>query len=94
MQFRSAIAFLAVATAISAAPCNSCEGGDSGSSGDSGSKCSNNQELKCCTGLTNGILNLGILPALCLPLLSKCNNQAACCESNGLGLLNCLTIQI
>ncbi|KAB8249384.1 hypothetical protein BDV35DRAFT_390190 [Aspergillus flavus] len=91
MQFRSVIALVAFATAVTAAPCDSCDGGDSGDSGDSG-KCSPNQELKCCTGLTQG-LNLGILPALCLPLLANCNNQAACCEANG-GLLNCLTIQL
>ncbi|EIT80952.1 hypothetical protein AO1008_09887 [Aspergillus oryzae 100-8] len=64
MQFRSVIALVAFATAVTAAPCDSCDGGDSGDSGDSG-KCSPNQELKCCTGLTQG-LNLGILPALCL----------------------------
>lgn len=63
MQFRSVIALLAVATAVTAAPCDSCDGGDSG---DSGSQCSTNQEMKCCTGLINGILNLNILPALCL----------------------------
>ncbi|OGM48272.1 hypothetical protein ABOM_002138 [Aspergillus bombycis] len=85
MQFRPVIALLAVATAVSAAPCDSCDGGDSGGSGgsDSGSQCSSNQESKCCSGLTQG-LNLNILPALCLPLLGNCNNQVACCESNGI----------
>ncbi|KAE8367044.1 hypothetical protein BDV27DRAFT_124578 [Aspergillus caelatus] len=66
MQFRSVIALLAAATAVTAAPCDSCDGGDSGDSGDSGSQCSSNQEMKCCSGLTNGILNLDILPVLCL----------------------------
>ncbi|GAB1196628.1 hypothetical protein APSETT444_005902 [Aspergillus pseudonomiae] len=85
MQFRPVIALLAVATAVAAAPCDSCDGGDSGGSGgsDSGSQCSSNQESKCCSGLTQG-LNLNILPALCLPLLGSCNNQVACCESNGI----------
>ncbi|KAB8274726.1 hypothetical protein BDV30DRAFT_85939 [Aspergillus minisclerotigenes] len=69
MQFRSVIALVAFATAVTAAPCDSCDGGDSGDSGDSG-KCSPNQELKCCTGLTNG-LNLNILPALCLRRLLR-----------------------
>ncbi|KAE8306390.1 hypothetical protein BDV41DRAFT_569980 [Aspergillus transmontanensis] len=69
MQFRSVIALVAFATAVTAAPCDSCDGGDSSDSGDSG-KCSPNQELKCCTGLTNG-LNLNILPALCLRRLLR-----------------------
>ncbi|KAF7597174.1 hypothetical protein BBP40_009513 [Aspergillus hancockii] len=86
MQFRSVIALLTAVTAVSAAP----GGGD----GDFESQCSTEQANKCCNGLTNGLLNIDILPALCLPLVGTCNNQAACCETNGIGLLNCLTIQI
>ncbi|KAB8231361.1 hypothetical protein ETB97_001540 [Aspergillus alliaceus] len=82
MQFRSVITLLAAATAVTATP----GGGES--------QCSPEQANKCCSGLTNGILNLNVLPALCLPLLADCNNQVACCESNGIGLLNCLTIQL
>ncbi|KAE8153708.1 hypothetical protein BDV25DRAFT_136647 [Aspergillus avenaceus] len=83
MYFKSIIALLAVTTAASCAP----SGGDD-------SQCTTDQANRCCTGLTNGILNIDILPTLCLPLLGSCNNQVACCETNGIGLLNCLTIQL
>ncbi|KAJ5876496.1 uncharacterized protein N7529_002080 [Penicillium soppii] len=62
--------------------------------GGTGSQCTTEQANKCCTGLTHGILNIGVLSGLCVPLIGNCNNQAACCESNGIGLLNCLTVQV
>ncbi|KAJ5549362.1 hypothetical protein N7513_006596 [Penicillium frequentans] len=83
MQFISAIVFLATFGAVAAVP-----------TGETGSQCSSSQSLECCSGLTKGILNINVLPALCVPLLDACNNQAACCESNGVGLLNCLTVQV
>ncbi|KAJ5301890.1 hypothetical protein PENANT_c002G05806 [Penicillium antarcticum] len=83
MHFVPAITFLAAIGTVIAVP-----------TGGSESQCTTDQANKCCTSLTNGILNINILPALCVPLLDTCNNQAACCESNGIGLLNCLTVQI
>ncbi|KAB8074596.1 hypothetical protein BDV29DRAFT_156480 [Aspergillus leporis] len=83
MQFLSTIALVVTLTVVSATP-----------TGGSPSQCKAEQANKCCTGLTNGILNLNVLPALCLPLVGSCNNQAACCETNGIGLLNCLTVQL
>ncbi|RAH55784.1 hypothetical protein BO85DRAFT_451027 [Aspergillus piperis CBS 112811] len=58
------------------------------------SQCTTSQANSCCTSLTNGILNVNVLPALCVPLVGNCNNQAACCTTNGIGLLNCLTVQV
>ncbi|KAB8071947.1 hypothetical protein BDV29DRAFT_192905 [Aspergillus leporis] len=75
MQFHSVIALLATLSAVSAAP--------GGGGGDSDSQCTTEQANKCCTGLLEGILNIGILPGLCLPLVGSCNNQVACCEANG-----------
>ncbi|GFF57105.1 NADH-ubiquinone oxidoreductase 19.3 kDa subunit, mitochondrial [Aspergillus udagawae] len=72
MQFLSTIALVATLTVASAIP-----------TGDS-TTCSPEQANKCCTGLTSGILNLNVLPALCVSLLGSCNNQAACCETNGI----------
>ncbi|EAW12038.1 uncharacterized protein ACLA_007980 [Aspergillus clavatus NRRL 1] len=73
MQFKSVLAVFAAAAVASAAP-----------GGGTPSQCTTEQANKCCTGLLNGLLNINILPALCLPLVGTCNNQAACCESNGI----------
>ncbi|KAJ5648808.1 uncharacterized protein N7484_002531 [Penicillium longicatenatum] len=83
MHFMSAIVCFATVSAVAAIPTGGTE-----------SQCTTSQANKCCSSLTNGILNINILPALCVPLLGACNNQAACCESNGIGLLNCLTVQV
>ncbi|KAJ5261102.1 hypothetical protein N7478_011697 [Penicillium angulare] len=83
MNSLSKIVILMAASTVTAIP-----------SGGGTSQCTTEQANKCCTGLTDGILNIEILPALCLPLVGSCNNQAACCETNGVGLLNCLTVQV
>ncbi|KAB8075088.1 hypothetical protein BDV29DRAFT_155974 [Aspergillus leporis] len=83
MQFLYTIALVATLSAVNATPTK-----------DVPSQCTTTQANMCCTGLTNGILNLNVLPALCLPLVGSCNNQAACCETNGIGLLDCLTVQV
>ncbi|GKZ35937.1 hypothetical protein AbraIFM66950_006772 [Aspergillus brasiliensis] len=57
------------------------------------SQCTQSQANSCCDTLSNGILNVNVLPSLCVPLVGSCNNQAACCQTNGVGLLNCLTVQ-
>ncbi|KAF7594177.1 hypothetical protein BBP40_010026 [Aspergillus hancockii] len=73
MNFLSAIAFVATLTAVSATPTGSIP-----------SRCAPEQANKCCTGLTNGFWNLNVLPEFCPPLVGSCNNQAACCETNGI----------
>ncbi|KAJ6119116.1 hypothetical protein N7471_013067 [Penicillium samsonianum] len=55
MHFLSAIAIFVTLGAVSAAP-----------NGGTGSQCTTEQANKCCTGLTKGVLNIDILPALCL----------------------------
>jgi hypothetical protein len=55
MQFLSAIALFATIGAVAAMP-----------NGGTGSQCTTEQANKCCTGLTNGILNINLLPALCV----------------------------
>ncbi|KAJ5117461.1 hypothetical protein N7448_011471 [Penicillium atrosanguineum] len=55
MHVFSTIALFATIGAVSAIP----------SSG-SGSQCTTSQANKCCTELTKGILNINILPALCV----------------------------
>ncbi|KAJ5117598.1 hypothetical protein N7448_011230 [Penicillium atrosanguineum] len=83
MHIFSTIALFATIGAVNAIP-----------NGGSESQCTTSQANKCCTELTKGILNINILPTLCVPLIDTCNNQAACCETNGVGLLNCLTVQV
>ncbi|KAI2822493.1 hypothetical protein CBS63078_569 [Aspergillus niger] len=73
MNFTHILAVLATIGLASAAPANSDP-----------SQCTTAQANSCCTSLTNGILNVNVLPALCVPLVGNCNNQAACCETNGI----------
>lgn len=55
MQFLSTIALFATVGAVIAMP-----------NGGSGSQCTTEQANKCCTGLTDGLLNLNVLSALCV----------------------------
>lgn len=55
MQFLSTIALFATIGAVVAMP-----------NGGSGSQCTTEQANKCCTGLTDGLLNLNVLSALCV----------------------------
>lgn len=55
MQFLSTVALFATIGAVIAMP-----------NGGSGSQCTTEQANKCCTGLTDGLLNLNVLSALCL----------------------------